>query len=68
MKINGFNLYRRDRVDDNHGGICVYINQSISLEDVTSNFHNLNVFGLRFYCITGKNCWALFIDHQGQTT
>ena len=25
IKINGFNLYRRDRVGDNHGGICVYI-------------------------------------------
>ena len=29
IKINGFNLYRRDRVGDNHGGICVYINQSL---------------------------------------
>ena len=29
IKINGFNLYRRDRADDNRGGICVYINQSI---------------------------------------
>ena len=29
IKINGINLYRRDRADDNHGGICVYINQSI---------------------------------------
>ena len=28
-KTNGFNLYRRDRADDNHGDICVYINQSI---------------------------------------
>ena len=26
IKINGFNLYRRDRVGDNHGGICVNIN------------------------------------------
>ena len=29
IKISGFNLYRRDRADDNHGGICVYINQPI---------------------------------------
>ena len=29
IKINGFNLYRRDRVGDNHGGTCVYINQSL---------------------------------------
>ena len=29
IKINRFNLYRRDRVDDNHGGICIYINQSL---------------------------------------
>ena len=26
--MNGFNLYSRDRADDNHGEICVYINQS----------------------------------------
>ena len=29
IKIKGFNLYPHDRADDNHGGICVYINQSI---------------------------------------
>ena len=29
INISGFNLYRRDRDDDNHGGICVYINQPI---------------------------------------
>ena len=29
IKINGFNLYRHDRADDNHGGICVYINLSL---------------------------------------
>ena len=27
--INGFNLYRRDRPGDNHGGICVYAKQDI---------------------------------------
>ena len=41
IKLNGFNLYRRDRADDNHGGICVYVNQSLFyVEDKTSNFHN----------------------------
>ena len=29
LKINGFNLYRRDRTGDNHGGICFYVSQSI---------------------------------------
>ena len=29
IKLNGFNLYRRDRADDNHGGICVFVNQTI---------------------------------------
>lgn len=29
IKLNGFNLYRRDRPNDNHGGICVYVNQSL---------------------------------------
>ena len=29
VKLNGFKLYRRDRADDNHGGICVYVNQAL---------------------------------------
>ena len=29
LKIKGFNLYRRDRGGDSHGGICVFVNQSI---------------------------------------
>ena len=29
LNINGFNLYRRDRPGDNHGGICIYAKQKI---------------------------------------
>ena len=29
IKLNGFKLYRRYRADDNHGGICVYVNQAL---------------------------------------
>ena len=30
LKLNGFRVpYRRDRLDDNHGGICVYVKESI---------------------------------------
>ena len=30
LKLNGFSVpYRRDRPGDNHGGICVYVKESI---------------------------------------
>ena len=30
LKLNGFRVpYRRDRLGDNHGGICVYVKESI---------------------------------------
>lgn len=29
LNINGFNLYRRDRDGDNHGGICVYVQENV---------------------------------------
>ena len=29
LALNGFNLHRRDRPGDHHGGICVYVNQNI---------------------------------------
>ena len=61
MKINGFNLCRCDRVDDNCGGICVCIYQSLFScrnRDLTSNFHSLNVFRLISLCIVGNNCSA----------
>lgn len=29
LSLNEYNLYRRDRVGDNHGGICVYVKQNI---------------------------------------
>ena len=28
IKITGFNLYRRDRASDAHGGVCVYVDQN----------------------------------------
>ena len=29
LKLNGYKLFRRDRVGDNHGGICVYVRENI---------------------------------------
>lgn len=29
LNIKGYNLYRRDRPGDNHGGICVYVRDNI---------------------------------------
>ena len=29
ISLNEYNLYRRDRVGDNHGGICVYAKQNV---------------------------------------
>ena len=29
ISLNDYNLYRRDRVGDNHGGICVYAKQNV---------------------------------------
>ena len=29
LNLNGYTLFRRDRVRDNHGGICVYVRDSI---------------------------------------
>ena len=29
LSLNEYNLHRRDRVGDNHGGICVYAKQNI---------------------------------------
>ena len=29
ISLNDYNLYRRDRVGDNHGGVCVYVKQNI---------------------------------------
>ena len=29
ISLNDYNLYRRDRFGDNHGGVCVYVKQNI---------------------------------------
>ena len=29
LKLNDYKLFRRDRVGDNHGGICVYVRENI---------------------------------------
>ena len=39
IKFNGYTTYRRDRVGNPHGGICVYVkDHSILKEEVTLNF------------------------------
>ena len=56
LKINGFNLYRRVRTGDNHGGFVFMLVGLFSLlEGLILNFHKLNVFGLKYQCITERS-------------
>ena len=37
LKLNGYKLFRRDRVGDNHGGICVYVRENTLVGGMISN-------------------------------
>ena len=46
IKFETFNLFRRDRPGDNHGGICVYVRNNVFVEEeMILNCQILNVYG-----------------------
>lgn len=55
LRMNGFNLFRRDRAGDHHGGICVYIKESIycrrrfdlELRDVENIWLEVSIYNKR---------------------
>ena len=56
IKLNGFKLYRRDRADDNHGGICVYVNQALfSCRRQDLELPQLECIWVEYHCTTEKN-------------
>ena len=64
IKRNGFKLYRRDRACDNHGGICVCVNQALFSCRRQDLELQLECIGLRYQSITEKKYKARFIDHR----
>ena len=59
---------RKDR-PDSHGGVAIYVNETISLNaDMISNYIMLNVYGLKYFSQPiSQFCLAFFIDHQVRT-